>query len=107
VPHLPPVGAGDLTAKNLKVTLVLQAAEVAAFPCPNTARITLSIRLPDRTVTVDLAAKSVRRAQAAIREYGTEVACILQGRLGAGDVILEAGLSAQPKAAKTPKPEAA
>jgi hypothetical protein len=96
-----------LTAKSLKVTLVLQPSEVLAFCCPDTARVVLSIRLPDRTVTVDIAAKSVRRAQTAIREYGTEVACILQGRLGAGDVILEAGLSAQPKAAKTPKPEAA
>jgi predicted O-methyltransferase YrrM len=52
-------------------------------------------------VTAEIAAKSLRRAQRAIREAGTDnIVPLLQGRLAAGDVIAEAGLSAQPKAAK-------
>jgi predicted O-methyltransferase YrrM len=52
-------------------------------------------------VTADVAAKSLRKAQAAIREAGVDgVAVILQGALAAGDEITEAGLSAQPKAPK-------
>jgi hypothetical protein len=63
--------------------------------------VTLRIRLPDRTITAEIAAKSLRKAQTAIREAGADnIALVLQGQLIAGDVIAEAGLSAQPKAAK-------
>jgi hypothetical protein len=61
--------------------------------------VILRIRLPDRKLSSDFAAKSLRRAQAAVREAGADaVALILQGCLVEGDVIAEAGLSAQPKA---------
>src|SRR5215813_11488405 len=44
-----------------------------------------------------------RRRQTAIRDAGADnIALVQQGRLVAGDVIAEAGLSAQPKA-KPPK----
>jgi predicted O-methyltransferase YrrM len=63
--------------------------------------VILRVQLPDRVVTADVAAKSLRKAQAAIREAGVDgVAVILQGALAAGDEITEAGLSAQPKAPK-------
>jgi hypothetical protein len=86
----------------LKVTLALEPASLLALEVPNgRPRLVLGIRLPDtRTLTADLSAKSVRRALAAIREHGADaVATIVQGRLS-GDTITEAGLSAQPKAAK-------
>jgi hypothetical protein len=59
-------------------------------------------RLPDRRVTADLNAKSVRKAVATISEHGPDgVAVIIQGKL-VGDAITEAGIVAQPKA----KPQA-
>jgi hypothetical protein len=46
----------------------------------------------------------VRKAQSAIREAGVDnIAVIIQGALVADDKIMEAGLSAQPKALKPPK----
>lgn len=68
-------------------------------------RVALTVRLPNGTVTADLAAKSVRRAIAAVREHGPEgAAAIVQGRL-VGTEITEAGLAVQPKVAK-PEPVA-
>jgi hypothetical protein len=69
-------------------------------------RVVLTIRLPDGVVTADLAAKSLRRAIAMVREHGAEgVTAIVQGRL-VGRQITEAGLAVQPKVAK-PAPEKA
>jgi hypothetical protein len=98
----PPPRPGALTASRLKVTTTLDAAELAAVRAPNgKPRITLRIRLPDRILTADIAAKSLRKAQTAIRDAWTDnVVPALQGHLVAGDVIAEAGLSAQIKAAK-------
>ena len=59
----------------------------------------MRIRLPDRTLTAEIAAKSLRQAQKAIREAGANnIVLVLEGRLIAGDVIAEAGLGAQPRA---------
>jgi hypothetical protein len=80
------------------------------MPCPEggSARTVLNIRLPDRSVSADLASKSIRKAQAAIDEHGADgVACIIQGKLVAGDRIAEAGLVAQVKAPKSTVPVAA
>jgi hypothetical protein len=98
---LPP-RRGTLTAARLKVTTTLNATELLAITAPeNQPRITLRIRLPDRAVTAEIAAKSLRKAKTAIREAGADnIALVLQGRLTAGDVIAEAGLFARPGAAK-------
>ena len=131
-----------LTAKSMRVTLVLDPAEVARLEAPDgKPRVALAIRLPDRRVSaaladrgapalelrpelrmhrealgqrqervrerhellvrrrvsVDLSAKSVRKAIVAIREHGPDnVAAIIQGKL-AGDTTTEAGLVAQAK----------
>jgi hypothetical protein len=59
-------------------------------------RVTLRIQLPDRTVTAEIAVKSLRKAQAAIREIGGDnLVLVPQGRLVADDRIDEAGLAAQ------------
>jgi hypothetical protein len=93
---------GTLTTARLKVTTILNAAELLAIKSPkDRPRITLRIRLPDRTIAAEIAAKSLRKAQATIPEAGADnIALALQGRLIAGDMIVEAGLSAQLKAAK-------
>ena len=71
-------------------------------------RTGLTIEVGGRRVTVDLATKSVRKAQATIREFGAaNVFCGLQGRLAEGDVLADAGLSAQLKAPMSPKDSAA
>jgi hypothetical protein len=92
---LPP-RPGTLTAQRLKVTAVLDATELLSINAPDgKPRITLRIRLPERTLTADIASKSLRKAQTAIRDAGADnLALVLQGRLIAGDVIAEAGLSA-------------
>jgi hypothetical protein len=80
--------------------LVVHSAKVeAAGVLLLVERVALRIRLPDRKLSADIAAKSLREAQAAIREAGADaIALVLRGRLVEGDVIAEAGLSAQPKA---------
>jgi hypothetical protein len=94
-----------LTTRSLKCTVLLEPAEVEVLDAGIVPRLTLHVRLADgsRTVTAEIAAKSVRKAQATIAEHGTgAVVVLLQGKLGMGDVLLEAGLVAQPKMLKPP-----
>jgi len=93
-----------LSARRLKVSVVLNPDELLAVPAPEgKSRAILRISLPDRRVSAEIAAKSLRKAQATVRVHGTEnTACILQGNL-VGDTIAEAGISAQPKTAKAPQ----
>ena len=93
-----------LNARALKCTVLLDPAEIESLALvEGRSRVELSIRTADgRTVSADIAAKAVRKAQAVIAEHGTDgVAALLQGKLGQGDVLLEAGLVAQ---VKVPKP---
>ena len=93
-----------LNARALKCTIVLDPAEVTQLVAPNgQPRTVIDIRLPDRRLSVDLNAKSVRKAVAAVSEHGPDgVAVIIQGKL-VGDTVTEAGIVAQPKA----RPQAA
>lgn len=97
-----------LTARAIKVTLVLDPAELVALADPTTSRITLRVQVDGRVVSAEIAGKSLRKAKAAIAEHGAaNVATIVQGKLVAGDVVVEAGLVAQlkaPKAATPPLP---
>ena len=96
-----------LNAKALKVTLVLDATELAALPDPTAARIVLQISVAGgRTVSADIAGKSLRKAKATIAEHGPDnVAVVLQGKLMDGNVVAEAGLVAQSKQPKAPNGE--
>jgi hypothetical protein len=87
-----------LNARALKCTILLDPAEVAQIVAPDgKPRTAIDIRLPDRRVSVDLNAKSVRKAVAAIGEHGPDgIAVIIQGKL-VGDTIAEAGIVAEPK----------
>ena len=91
-----------LTAMKLKVTLVLRGDELLTVPAvEGQARTILKVRVPDRVVSADIATKSLRKAQGALKESGADnIALILQGTLTAGDVITDAGLTAQPKIKK-------
>ena len=91
-----------VTARSLKVTVVLDPASLLVVPVRDgQQRTVLNVRLPDRTVSADVATKSVRKAIAAITEYGPDgCAAIIQGRLAAGDIIVEAGLVVQQKVVK-------
>jgi hypothetical protein len=95
-----PPRPGTLAATRLKVTLKLNAAELNAITAPEgKPRVTLRVRLPDRALTAEIAAKSLRKAQTAIRDIGADnITLVLHGQLVASDVIAEAGLGAQPKA---------
>jgi len=95
--------SATLAAKAIKVTLVVESAGVLEIPLRDGAPPpAVAIVAAGRTLRATLNAKSLRRVQAAIREAGPEaVAVVIQGKLGAGDEVLEAGIVAQPK---TPKP---
>jgi hypothetical protein len=97
-----------LNSRALKCTIVLDPTEVAQIVAPDgKPRVVIDIRLPDRRVSADLNAKSVRRAIAAIGEHGFDgVAVIIQGKL-VGDIITEAGMFSQPKVRPQAAAEAA
>jgi hypothetical protein len=90
-----------LQAKAFKLTAVIEAATVASLNIPNgQPRLSLRIAAAGRTLKVDLAAKSLRKVQAALTEAGPDgLTVIVQGKLE-GDKLLEAGIAAQPR---TPK----
>ena len=92
-----------LTARAIKVGLVLDPAELAAAPEPPGGRVVLQIRVADsgRIVTADVASKAVRKARATILEHSADqVALLVQGKLGSGNEVIEAGLVAQVKVPK-------
>jgi hypothetical protein len=88
-------------AKKLKVMTLLDPAAFVALGAiaePAPARALVTVTGPSWSVRADIATKSLRRAQAAIREHGPDgVVLLLQGTLAANGVIEEAGLAAQPK----------
>jgi hypothetical protein len=89
-----------LTARSIKLTVVLDATQaLAAVQEPaGIGRVPIEIEAAGRKLTASLNPKSARKVLAAIAAAQPEnVAVILQGKLGAGDVIEEAGLIAQPK----------
>src|SRR3954462_5172010 len=92
----------NLSARSLKATLVLEPAQLAELVVrAGVPRGELRIEVDGRLVTTDIAAKSARKALAALREHGPDgVMAILQGKLGKGDVLLEARLVVEPKAPK-------
>jgi hypothetical protein len=102
---LRPGGRLRLAAKALKVSLVLDPAAIAGCIVSNQARVEFAVAVDGRTVRGSLNAKSVKKAVAAIAEHGADgVAVVLQGKLAAGDVLEEAGLSAQVKVPKPVRP---
>jgi hypothetical protein len=109
-----------LSARALKVTIPLDAAQVAALPDPGgQVRCQLAIACEGKVYTADIATKSLRKAKATIAANGVEnVFAMVQGKLRNNEIV-ECGLVAQVKTppksqvegskeavaqAKTPKP---
>jgi phage terminase large subunit-like protein len=92
----------QFTAKAIKATLVLNAAEVAATDVVgDTAFFTIAVG--DQKVTGKFNAKTFRRVVALVREHGADaVAVVAQGKLVNGR-LEEAGITGQ---LRTPKPVA-
>jgi hypothetical protein len=91
-----------LSARALKITIPLDAAEVAALPDPGgQARCQLAIACEGKVYTADIATKALRKAKGVIGANGAEnVFVMVQGKLK-GNEIIDCGLVAQ---VKTPKP---
>ena len=89
------------TARKLKITTVIDAAPFAALravPDDAPARTEITIAVGGRTVSADLATKSIRKAVKTLIDHGTDnVVLILQGALSADNRIEEAGITAQVK----------
>jgi hypothetical protein len=105
-PPLSPKGTvmPTVTARNIKLTLVLDPVQVRAAlrPVLNTeGRLPLTVEVEGRRLTMDFAAKAVRKCCSMIEEHGADgVAVLIQGKLMKNDVVAEAGLVAQVKAKK-------
>jgi hypothetical protein len=103
LPSKPPPAVRDakgrlnLTARALKVTLMLDPMQIAEVTLPPAAGPQkFRIAVGERRVTGQVNAKGLRKALALIAEHGAEkVAVIIQGKLEDGDEITEAGLVAQ------------
>ena len=96
---------GRLTAKTVKVTLVVNTTSFLALSVPpGTSHIDVAVGVDSTNLQLRarLTAKTVRRAQAAIRTHGADsVVCLLAGKLGMDYVVAEAGITAQPRQEKT------
>jgi hypothetical protein len=90
-----------LTARALKITIPLDAAEIARLRAPDETRVLLAINCEGKTYTADITTKSLRKAKGVISANRAEnVFAMVQGKLR-GNEIIECGLVAQ---VKTPKP---
>lgn len=100
-------GVATVTARNIKITLVLNTAEAATALQPfatTDKRIPMTVMVEGRRLKADFAPKAVRKVLGAIQEHGLDgIAILIQGKLGSGDHVLEAGLMAQPKQQKPPQ----
>jgi hypothetical protein len=87
-----------VSAKALKVSTALDAAEIAALPTPDgQARSHLAVACDGKIYRADIATKSLRKVKATIAANGAEnVFVMVQGKLK-GAEIAECGLVAQLK----------
>jgi hypothetical protein len=92
----------DLSAKTVKVTVVIPPDQLFGVVVPNGAsKVDFRVSVGDRRLTGSFNAKSLRRAAAAAAEHGPEgCACVVQGKL-VGEVVEEAGIICQPRGPKT------
>jgi hypothetical protein len=96
------------TARKLKVIIMIDAAPFAALravPDNAPSRTDITITVGGRTVSADLATRSVRKVVKALADHGADnVVLILQGVLASNDRIEEAGITAQVKVPAEPQP---
>jgi hypothetical protein len=73
-----------VTARTLKATVILDPASMQNIEAPEGghARTMLTVRLTHRTLSVDLASKAIRKAQAVIDAHGVEGTAIIRSSPG-------------------------
>ena len=100
-------------AARLKVTTVLDGDDLLAITAPEgKPRVTLRIRLPDRTITAKIMAKSLRKAQAPTisrscckgalwpaRDHRGRLVCAAEG----GKTVIRHGRGGEMRARRAPK----
>ena len=86
----------------MKVTAALDAAVVATLPAPDgQARSKLTINCEEKNYIADVSTKSLRKVKTTIATNGAEnVFVMVQGKLKNSEIV-EAGIVAQVKVAKT------
>jgi hypothetical protein len=89
-----------VNAAGLDVVAVLDPAEVLALMVADGAvRVEVHVKMPRRSLPADLAAPSVRRAIATVREHGLDRCLVtIRGRYDGGDQLTDCSISAQAKA---------
>jgi hypothetical protein len=92
-----------VTVRTIKVSVPLDPAAIGALPLPDGERTDLRINCDGKLYTANIATKSIRKVRTAISTNGAEAMFVMiQGKLK-GDEIIEAGITAQVKAAKEAK----
>jgi hypothetical protein len=102
------VKPGELEARTVKVTVVVATADVLALRLVGElSHITTTIRTADVALRTRLNAKSVGKAQRALRAAASPdtMVVVVQGRLASNGELAEAGLAVQVK--KSPQPTGA
>jgi hypothetical protein len=91
-----------LNAHDLNVVVVLDPADVLKLQVPDGApRTEVFVKAPQRAFPADLAASSVHRTIAAVREHGPDGCVVMiRGRYDGGDRLMDCDIFAQPKAQK-------
>lgn len=88
------------TAKGLKITMVIEPNSIPNVDSIGMKKVALTINVAntDIQVTVDLSAKSYRKALSTIEEYGVDGCnAILQGSMKQYGIVEDGGLVIQPK----------
>jgi hypothetical protein len=90
---------GTFQVRAIKISIVVRPEDaLAVVPAAGPVAITVWCAEDGRTFRAALNPKTVRKVQTAIREAGPDhVAVVLQAKLGSGNTLEEASLSAQPK----------
>jgi hypothetical protein len=89
------------SARKLKITVVIDSdpfVKTGVPPDNAPSRTAINVNVGGRTISADIATKSIRKAVKALLEHGQQnVALILQGELNAKDQVESAGIVAQVK----------
>jgi hypothetical protein len=87
-----------LTAKSIKVTLAIEAQQLLGVRVVDgVQQVPIVVAVAGRHIKGKLNAKTLRRAVGVVgASDGEGVAVIIQGRLGPGEQLEDAGVAAQP-----------
>jgi hypothetical protein len=96
MPARPTTDTAAFTGKSIKVTIMLDPAEVADVVSSAAPHLTISVVVGSRTLTGSIKTRTFKRTQAVIHQHGVgAVAVIVQGKLGLGGKLEEAAVIAQ------------